>query len=57
MKIRQVIYVLTILMGILIEKYDLGTQNLLSDIFAGSLIGLGSLNLILDYFNKPNKGE
>lgn len=44
-----------ILMGILIEKYGLGTNNPLEPFFGGTVIGLGSINIILDYIKKPKK--
>jgi hypothetical protein len=42
-------------MGILIEKYGLGTNNPLESFFGGTVIALGSLNIVLDYFRKPKK--
>ena len=49
MKIKTVIYVIMILTGILINKYGLKTNNPLEPFFGGTVIALGSFNIILDY--------
>jgi len=55
MKIRKVIYIMMILTGILIEKYGLSTNNPLEPLFGGAMIGLGALNIVIDYIKKPKK--
>lgn len=44
-----------ILTGILIEKYGLSTNNPLEPLFGGAMIGLGALNIVIDYIKKPKK--
>lgn len=41
-----------ILTGILISKYGLKTNNPLEPFFGGTVIGLGTINIIIDYFRK-----
>jgi hypothetical protein len=54
MKIKQVIYGMMILTGILIEKYGLkGADPNLVKYFGFGAISLGSFNIILDYIKKP----
>lgn len=57
MKLRQIIYVMFIITGILVEKYGLNTNNPeLEKYFGWGAIGLGSFNIVLDYFkNKKTK--
>ena len=56
MKIKQVIYVIMILTGILIEKYGLkGADPELVKYFGWGIISLGSFNIVLDYIRKPKK--
>jgi len=53
MKLKQIIYVMFIITGILMEKYGLHTGNpQLEKYFGFGAIGLGSINLVLDYFKK-----
>ena len=55
-KIREVIYLMMILTGILIEKYGIkGANPELVKYFGWGAISLGSINLVIDYFNKPKK--
>ena len=55
MKIKQVIYVMLILTGILIEKYGLkGADPELVKYFGFGAISLGSFNIVLDYIRKAN---
>lgn len=54
MKLKQIIYVLFILTGILIEKYGLkGADPELVKYFGWGAISLGSFNIVLDYIRKP----
>ena len=41
-----------ILMGILISKYGLKTDNKLEPLFGGTVIALGSFNIIIDYLKR-----
>ena len=53
-KAKQIIYVMMIVTGILIEKYGLNTNNPeLEKYFGWGSIGLGSFNIVLDYIKKP----
>ena len=55
-KIKEIIYLMMILTGILIEKYGLkGANPELVKYFGWGAISLGSINLVIDYFNKPKK--
>ena len=55
-KAKQVIYVMMILTGVLIEKYGLNTGNPeLEKYFGWGAISLGSFNVVLEYFKKPKK--
>ena len=54
MKIRQVVYVIMILTGILIEKYGIKNADPeLVKYFGFGAISLGSFNIVLDYIRKP----
>ncbi len=56
MKLRQIIYVMMIITGILVEKYGLNTGNPeLEKYFGFGAISLGSFNIVLDYIRKPKK--
>ena len=56
MKLKQIIYVLFILTGILVEKYGLNTNNPeIEKYFGWGAISLGSFNIVLDYIRKPKK--
>ena len=53
-KLKEIIYIMMILTGILVEKYGLNTTNPeLEKYFGWGAISLGSFNLVLDYFKKP----
>ena len=55
-KIKELIYLMMILTGILIEKYGLHTTNPhLEKMFGWGAISLGSINIVLDYLKKPKK--
>jgi hypothetical protein len=55
-KIREICYLTMILTGILIEKYGIkGANPELVKYFGWGAISLGSINLVIDYFNKPKK--
>ena len=55
-KAKEIIYVMMIVTGILVEKYGLNTTNPdLEKYFGWGAISLGSFNLVLDYFKKPKK--
>ena len=54
MKLRQIIYVMMIVTGILVEKYGLnGADPELVKYFGWGSISLGSFNIVLDYIRKP----
>jgi hypothetical protein len=56
MNLRQIIYVMMIITGILIEKYGLkGVDPELVKYFGFGVISLGSFNIVLDYIRKPKK--
>lgn len=55
-KIKEIIYIMMIITGILVEKYGLHTSNPhLEKYFGWGAISLGSINLVLDYFKTPKK--
>ncbi len=54
MNLRQIIYVMMIITGILIERYGLkGANPELVKYFGFGVISLGSFNIVLDYIRKP----
>jgi hypothetical protein len=56
MNLRQIIYVMMIITGILIERYGLkGADPELVKYFGFGVISLGSFNIVLDYIRKPKK--
>ncbi len=55
-KIREIVYIMMIVTGILVEKYGLkGADPELVKYFGWGSISLGSFNLVLDYIRKPKK--
>lgn len=55
-RIKEVIYIMMILTGILVEKYGLkGADPELVKYFGFGIISLGTLNLVLDYIKQPKK--
>jgi len=55
-RIKEIIYIMMILTGILIEKYGLkGADPELVKYFGWGVVSLGSFNLVLDYIKKPKK--
>ena len=55
-KIKEIIYIMMIITGILVEKYGLNTTNpQLEKYFGWGAISLGLINIVLDYFKKPKK--
>ena len=53
-RIKEIIYIMMILTGILVEKYGLkGADPELVKYFGWGAISLGSINIVLDYFKKP----
>ena len=55
-KIKEICYIMMIITGIMIEKYGLQTTNPhLEKMFGWGAISLGSINLIISYFNSPKK--
>jgi len=56
-KIREVIYIMMILTGVLVQKYGLkGADPELVKYFGWGVISLGSFNIVLDYIrNRKNK--
>ena len=52
-KIREIIYIMMIITGILIEKYGLNTGNPeLEKMFGWGMISLGPINMVIDYIKK-----
>ena len=55
-KIREIVYIMMILTGILVERYGLkGADPEIVKYFGWGVISLGSFNLVLDYIRKPKK--
>jgi len=55
-RIKEIIYIMMILTGILIEKYGIPNSNpQLEKYFGWGAISLGSINLVLDYLKSPKK--
>ena len=55
-KIKEIIYIMMILTGILIEKYGLNSGNPhLEKMFGWGMISLGPINMVIDYIKKPKK--
>ena len=55
-RLKEIIYIMFIITGILIEKYGIPNSNPeLEKYFGWGAISLGSINLVLDYFNKKPK--
>jgi hypothetical protein len=53
-KIREIVYIMMILTGILIEKYGIKNADPeLVKYFGWGAISLGSFNIVLDYIRKP----
>jgi hypothetical protein len=54
--IKEIIYIMMIITGFLVEKYGLNTTNPhLEKYFGWGAIALGSINLVFDYLTKPVK--
>ena len=55
-RIKEIIYIMLIITGILIERYVINSSNPeLEKYFGWGAISLGSINLVIDYFKKPKK--
>lgn len=55
-RIKEIIYIMLILTGILIQRYGINSSNPeLENYFGWGAISLGSINLVIDYFKKPKK--
>ena len=55
-RIKEIIYIMMIVTGIIVEKYGLkGADPELVKYFGWGVISLGSFNLVLDYIKKPKK--
>ena len=55
-KIKELCYIMMILTGILIEKYGLSTTNPhMEQMFGWGAISLGSINMVISYFNNIKK--
>jgi len=55
-RIKEIIYIMLIITGILIERYGINSSNTeLEKYFGWGAISLGSINLVIDYFKKPKK--
>ena len=55
-KIKDIVYVMMIVTGFLIEKYGVpGADPKLAEYFGWGAISLGSINIVIDYFRKPKK--
>lgn len=53
-RIKEIIYIMMILTGILIERYGINSGNPeLEKYFGWGAISLGSINMVIDYFKKP----
>ena len=53
-KIKEIVYIMMILTGILVERYGLkGADPELVKYFGWGAISLGSFNLVFDYLRKP----
>jgi hypothetical protein len=50
--LKQIVYVMLIITGILIDRYGSGGDPQLDKYFGFGAIGLGSFNIVLDYFKK-----
>ena len=55
-KIKEICYIMMVITGIMIEKYGLNTNNShLEKMFGWGAISLGSINMVISYFNQPKK--
>jgi hypothetical protein len=55
-KIKEIIYIMMILTGILIEKYGIpGANPEIQKYFGWGAISLGSINIVIDYIKQPKK--
>ena len=55
-RIKEIIYIMMIVTGILVEKYGLkGADPEIVKYFGWGVISLGSFNLVLDYIRKHKK--
>jgi len=55
-RIKEIIYIMLIITGILIERYGINSSNPeLEKYFGWGVISLGSINLVIDYLKKPKK--
>lgn len=57
MKMKKAIYVMMIIMGAIIEIYDLKMDNPLSAYFGGAAIGYGSFAIVVDYLKAKRKSN
>lgn len=55
MKMRQLVYWMMIVMGAIIEIYDLKMDNPLSVYFGKAAIVYGSFSIVVDYLKKKKK--
>lgn len=57
-RIKEIIYIMMIVTGILIEKYGLHTGNPhLEKMFGWGTASLGAINLVIGYFQSPSKKD
>jgi len=55
-KIKEICYIMMIITGIMIEKYGLHTGNPhIEKMFGWGSISLGSINMVISYFNQLKK--
>jgi len=55
-KIKEICYMMMIITGLMIQKYGLHTSNPhLEKMFGWGAISLGSINMVISYFNQPKK--
>jgi len=55
-KIKEICYIMMIITGLMIQKYGLHTSNPnLEKMFGWGAISLGSINMVISYFNQPKK--
>jgi Kef-type K+ transport system membrane component KefB len=54
---KKVIYIMMIIMGAIIEIYDLKMDNPISVYFGGAAIGYGSFAIVVDYLKEKRKAN
>ena len=55
-RIKEIVYIMLIITGILIERYGINSSNPeMEKYFGWGIISLGSINLVIDYFKRSKK--